>query len=448
MTRRQRLASLGLSALLVPACTSTDKLPTEPYYTGSQGYVVVDRNQSNPYRKPSANVPPLAADAQPVAGQRFGPAAATDLPPQDSNSRTNSKLVVNTSAKREIVAPSKPGLRDQAVPLDVPLADSSKPLPFLNSTIGSRDLAGPKPPVIAPKWPEFGGGVQPADLKLPAPMPSLDPLPSGPTFSNPISKAMPPKNGVPLPESIVPPESAVSLKVPEPSSFQAVPSVGLSAQQESLIVRAIQSFQQNRPEEAVNHLKSLDPANQELLMSLMPLLLRLGEGSVSALSADETSVMIDRLQAASTMLKSRANLRTDRVCLCRGVRKFADVDQYEPQHLFHPGDMVFLYAELKNFTCEPVSAVKQVASTTPSKAYQIRLATTLELRDARNNLQWRVELNKTDQAHSPPQDYYHTYRLTLPEQLTPGTYTLWLNIVDKPTGRSVRKPIELRIGQS
>jgi len=181
-------------------------------------------------------------------------------------------------------------------------------------------------------------------------------------------------------------------------------------------------------------------------MCLMPVLVRLGEGNVNDLPPDELAISIDRLQTASTLLKSKAALRVDHACFCRGVRKFADIDLYEPRHEFHTGDMVFLYAELKNFTCNPVAA--QGPYNANQRGFNIHLSTTLELRDARNGLVWRTELNKLDYTQTPPQDYYHTYRFCVPEKIPAGTYTLWLNIVDKPTGRTVRQPIELRVGQS
>src|SRR5258708_32969341 len=108
--------------------------------------------------------------------------------------------------------------------------------------------------------------------------------------------------------------------------------------------------------------------------------------------------------------------------------------------------MVFLYAELKNFTCEPL-ANNRTASAPAQKSFTIRLGATLELRDSRNALIWRTDLSKTDLAQTPPQDYFHTYRFCVPERLPAGTYTLWLTIVDKPTGRTVRKPIEMRVRQ-
>ena len=244
----------------------------------------------------------------------------------------------------------------------------------------------------------------------------------------------------PVPTSLV--QSSTSLKVTEPSAVSQAPAT----HNETIVMKALGACQNNRPTEAAEILKHLGPINQEVLTCLMPILVRLGEGNVNDLPPEELAMSIDRLQTASTLLKAKAALRVDHACFCRGVRKFADIEQYEPRHEFRAGDIVFLYAELRNFTCNPVAAQDQANSN--QHGFNIHLATTLELRDARNGLVWRTDLNKNDFTLTPPQDYYHTYRFCVPEKIPPGVYTLWLNIVDKPTGRTVRTPIELRVGQS
>ena len=427
MTRRLQMAGVALSAFLVPACMAP-RTPTEPYYTqGGSGYVILNRPGQQPiYRKAPADAPIYAPTGDPVASQRFG---------------TNAPIVQagNTVPQQpaEIAPPERPVRFDQNITVAAPIADDGK--------LSVPVKAAPNPPImvpsdnklIAPPWPQLGpANNEPAAVKSPNLLPRLEPAPvTAPMIIQPLS-AVPPL------EPVAQPVRNVALKVAEPTAPTMAAPNG-----ETVLVRTIQAFQTNRPEEAIEILKSLDSTNQEVLMYLMPLMVRIGEGNINALPPDELAAMIDRLQTAATMLKSKAALRVDRVCICRGVRKFADVDPYDPRHEFRPGDMVFLYAELKNFTCEPMMSAQR-QPTTPSRGFNIRLGTTLELRDARNSLVWRTDLNKTDFAQTPPQDYYHTYRFCVPEKLPAGTYTLWISIVDKPTNRIIRKPIELRVGQS
>ncbi len=278
--------------------------------------------------------------------------------------------------------------------------------------------------------------------------------------------AMPPAD-LAQPETIPQAETSTSLKVSAaatpavqpapippvatdatPAAPAPAPAPTAAVVADTVLFQALRAFQNNQPEEALEHLKRLDAANHELLVYLLPLMVRLADGGSKALPPEELATMIDRLQAASSMLKSRATLRADRVCFCRSVRRFGDVDSYEASHEFRAGDMVSLYAELKNFTCELVAAPTQAGAAAPAQGWRIRLAPKLEIRDASNKFVWRTDLEKTDFAQSPPADYYHTYRFCVPDKLPPGVYTFWLTIVDKPTGRVVRKPVEMRIGKS
>jgi len=440
---------------------STNDGPTEPYYTGTgPGHVMVKRPTAPPPLKayPVAGNPPVMPD--PLVAQKFGPAMADPILPPD---------LPPVALKPALPAPVLP---IGASIVEPPIAESTKAVlgpvvPLVAASI-PYPLPALDPVVLKPEWPRFGGPIEPAGAVQPElPLTKVEPGLIAPAFPNPMGpvltpplheetpvrvgnisipgrQSMPAENVLPLPEPVQLPIQGVSLKVEEPLATSVPLATTAISATESILVQSLRAFQSNRPDEAARLLRTLDATNQDVLMSLMPTLTRLGEGSVNALPPDELALMIDRLQTATTILKTKASLRTERVCFCRGVRKFADIDAYEPNHEFRSGDMVFLYVELKNFTSEPVTA----APANQNGSFAIRLGTTLELRDARNTLLWKAELPKTDYAQSPPQDYYHTYRFCVPEKLTPGTYTFWLNIVDKPTGRSIRKPIEIRIGQS
>lgn len=497
MTRRLQLAGIGLCAFLLPAC-STSRGPTDPYYPGAQaGYVMPSRPGANQagYRQPAADAPPI--NGAPLASDlKLGPPAPVDLAPRPDLKEAAPKQ------PNQITITELPPQYDSKIAVESPLSDMAKPTVAVAAVAdsgvresGSRGTALPNEPVKFPDWPLIDGmkvsesilSAEPV-LKKPEPItpatsadaPLLkkpEPATNADQFvlkkSEPANNAAP-SAGVLLPPNVpmvLPPieeikpavlptdndrvEKGVSLKIPDPIDETStavrspIASDHNSSHNETILIQAIKAFQNKRPEEAVERLKHLEPANQEILMNLMPLIVRLGDGNVSTMQPEETAILIDRLQTAASMLKSKASLGAEHVCFCRGVRKFADVDPYDPRHEFRPGDMVFLYAELKNFTCEALPAVRVVnGPATPSKGFAIRLGATLELRDARYSLVWRTDLNKNDYALTPPQDYYHTYRFCVPDKLPAGTYTLWLNIIDKPTGRTFRKPVEMRVGQS
>ena len=92
--------------------------------------------------------------------------------------------------------------------------------------------------------------------------------------------------------------------------------------------------------------------------------------------------------------------------------------------------------ELANFSSVP----------SPKGGYSITLVSSLELRDSAGGLVWRADPKEVpDRVLTPPQDYYRNFRLSIPA-VPPGTYTLVVKSIDRPTNREVRKSVELRIG--
>ena len=433
MTRRLHLAGMGLCAFLMPACSSFERAePVSSTMATAPGYVLMDRNgkpmpaNQRLQRMEGASAP---ATLDTSARKTTPPVFPADKP-DDLAKAVDAALA---PPPNPLIIPAR---HEKAMPVETPAVEN-----LLVQSQKSWPFPQPESALIAPAWPSFGGTSE---------------TPPAPPAETKNAFALPPVAEIEAPKIV---EPNVSLKLPEPmatpqAALQAPPLAALPAPaplmsgSETVLLQAIKAFQNNRPQEALDCLKTLDSTNQELLMYLMPLMVRLSDGKNASLPPEELAMLVDRLQTASGMLKSKASLQMDRVCFCRGVRKFADLDQYPAGHEFHPGDMVFLYAELKNFTCEPVTTQPAAGYNAQTRGCNVRLTTTLELRDAKQNLIWRTDLNKTDHSLTPPQDYYHTYRFCIPEKLPAGTYTLWVNILDKPSGRAVRKPVEMRVGQS
>jgi hypothetical protein len=442
MTRSLQWAGIGLCALLLPACKGAGDSTEAAYSSANPPVLVVNR--------PPGTAP--AGSREQIAQGLGGPGSndvalstaptsgvvavgLPELPPSPPSS---------PSPPGDLAAPAGPPIANQAANGQMavvapPILEPQAADEIKQASLPPSAEAPPEDPIRRPEWPRLGiPAANSADR--PEYLPQAEPTPTGPSSSRTIPLT-PPADVAPVPAPAAPAQSSTSLKVVEPLAVSQAPT-----HNETILMQALGAFQNNRPAEAAEILKHLGAINQEVLMCLMPLLVRLGEGNVNNLPPDELAMSIDQLQTASMLLKSKAALRIDNACFCRGVRKFADVDLYEPRHEFRTGDMVFLYAELKNFTCSPVAAAGPYNSN--QRGFNIQLATRLEMRDSRNSLVWLTDLNKNDFTQTPPQDYYHTYRFCVPEKIPAGTYTLWLIIVDKPTGRTVRKPIELRVGQS
>ena len=138
------------------------------------------------------------------------------------------------------------------------------------------------------------------------------------------------------------------------------------------------------------------------------------------------------------MLRPRASLQANNVRLCREVHNFAHVEPFPDRHEFRPGDIVYLYMELANFSCVPSP---RAGTRSPWPA-----AWSCGTRPAR----WSggpTRRRCRTRCRRPPQDYYRNFRLCVPT-VPPGTYTLG-GQDDRPAdGREVQKTVELRVGAS
>jgi hypothetical protein len=204
---------------------------------------------------------------------------------------------------------------------------------------------------------------------------------------------------------------------------------------DSPLLLAIRALQENRPSDATAAFRQHDPVTQQLLLALLPPVMHLAEGKLPTMKPDEVDVLLEQLTRVPNMLRTRASLQVTKAQLCREVHSFAKIEPFPARHAFRSGDMVHLYVELANFSCAPDA----------KGGYAIALASSLEVRDAAGNIVWRADpKEEPDRVSSAPLDYYRAYRFSVPN-LTGGTYSLALRIVDRPTGRDVRKTIDFRV---
>jgi hypothetical protein len=322
-----------------------------------------------------------------------------------------------------VIRPNWPTIK--GLPIDSPVKDEPKltlPAPGAMPPAAARPVAPPpdKAPMLSPV-------EAPAVIAPPPPAPA--PLPPGVIGSSIHKLNASPAGDVTAAEAIVavePPVAPIVMDTP-------IPVAG-----DSPVVKAVRAFQENKPEEAVACLKGYDPATQQVLLSLLPVLGRVGEGKLQQMKPEEMDVLLEQLTKVPNMLRPRASLQANNVRLCREVHNFGHIEPFPDRHEFRAGDIVYLYTELANFTCVPDAL--------PGGGYTITLATSLELRDATGAVVWKADPKDVpDKVSSPPQDYYRNFRLPIPN-VRPGTYTLAIKTVDRPSNREVQKAVELRVG--
>jgi len=456
MTRRLRIAGTALGAMLIPACAGFYPDPPKirpvdpPIRTAASprpAPAPIAIQNARPRTKDTfadgrsdpmlANVPsegfhpdpPMRAEIAPVEHHEMDVIAAPPVEP----SREPMRFPRMAAASRGTVPPPEPVPDAEGViRSDWPVIKHFSSLPeSLTPPVSQPKVFTPAgdqpPPLIGP----VGLPVDRSSMKTETIPAALAPPPVIP----PTAPATLPPGviGTSVHQSNASPVNAASVETPLPAEL--TPDV-VSSPGESPLIRAVRAFQQNKPDEAVEHLKAYDAATQQVLLSLMPAMVRLGDGRLQQMKPEEADVLLHQLTQVPGLLRPRASLQANNVRLCREVHNFAHVDPFPDRHTFRPGDIVYLYMELANFT--PVPA--------PKGGYSVTLVSSLELRDSTGGLVWQADPKEVpDFVSTPPQDYYRNFRLCVPN-VPPGVYLLSVKTTDRPTGREARKTVEMRIG--
>lgn len=415
---RIRVAGVGLSALLLPACFAesyTDggamaepRQPTVRRVTiGASAevmpnqYAAYHQMAQYPMARPVAP-PPMPVPAPPVY-------LADAAPPQ---------MTYGSDADVHNSWPPPKGRRLRPNPENYTVRNSQEPplaagafKPAGSPAIADADNANADF-VLTPAIPLPAlGGVMPARAMM-TPSPGL--LESAPLLEPPVA-----------------PEELRLVKPPAgPEADNAVA--------DSPILAALREYKNKAPDEARKHLAGLDRFNQEALSFLLPLAVRLSEGGPRQTDPQEIAGVVDQLQGLIDKLRCKAALRIDKLCYCRPVPQPARYGVYLPldeAQPFRQGELLELYMELRNFSCEA-----------RDKKYTVHLSVTIEIRDERGTVvePMKFERDKPDVGHTPRQDYFHICRFPVPG-IAPGTYTLVARVTDVPTGRSAERALPLRV---
>lgn len=214
------------------------------------------------------------------------------------------------------------------------------------------------------------------------------------------------------------------------------------------LVAAVRAYLDGKPDAAVKHLEALDKPNQELMLQLIPAVVRASQLDLPNASPTEIGMLAEQLREPAEALASRAPLVLDRVCFCRWVKNFGRYEPLPDRHVFRAGSLAELYVEVRN---APSVAVN---SSTEGDGYVTRLACTLRVTDAAGNIVPLTDRNrhavpaltetKRDFTRSPIRDYFLLFRFPVPVQ--PGSYDVTVKVHDPAGGREVTRTLtKLRV---
>jgi hypothetical protein len=465
MTRRLRIAGTAFSALLVPACASfqpdaTSMRPITPApgntFKPLPGPILTPTQAAKPRivdkfaegrtdEAPAVAEKPAAPVAPPQPPTPTGPTVPVQVPVAPTTPTIEQTRFETPTESSRLLPPQIEPVKPAPVPEPTPDADGviRSPLPVIKGvTAPVAEKAAPTndeprltlptpgelPPTTARPTPP---PVDRAPILVPgdAPAPSPPMLPAG-VIGSSVHKS----NASPLVAETVgaidPPTLPTVAEKPAPI-VSPLPSNSGPA-----LLKAVKAFQDNKPDEAVACLKEYDPATQQILLSLLPVLARVSDGKLQQMKPEEMDILLDQLTKVPNMLRPRASLQASNVRLCREVHNFAHTEAFPERHEFRPGDIVYLYMELANFSC----------TADPQGGYTVTLASSMEMKDASGAVVWKAEPKEVpDKVSTPPQDYYRNFRLSVPN-VASGNYTLTVKTTDRPTGREVQKTVEVRVG--
>ncbi len=149
------------------------------------------------------------------------------------------------------------------------------------------------------------------------------------------------------------------------------------------------------------------------------------------------------LRDALASLSAQGNLVVHHLAFCRGVNSFGVYDKLETKigkgesrYIFTPGQEVLLYAEVQNFT-----------SMSSAKGYNTTLKPSYAIVNAQGERELPMRaLDQTDDfCRRQRHDFFVTYRIYLPKNISPGHHKLELEIVDEKSNKLGQNSIDFEI---
>jgi hypothetical protein len=204
-----------------------------------------------------------------------------------------------------------------------------------------------------------------------------------------------------------------------------------------VLLTAMRCYLDKRPAEAVLWLDHFDKTTKELLLCLLPMVARLGEGSLQQSDPSEAAALLAQLESVAAKLRPRADLVIDKMCFCNRIEEFGIYQPLEQNPPFRPGEDIELYVEMRNFSSQQVG-----------NSYRLHLTSWVEIRDYRGKVVWLAGIpdhHKRDLSRSPRSDFHIRYGFSMLTKIPRGEYTLWLYVTDEPTGRTAKRSLDFRI---
>ena len=133
---------------------------------------------------------------------------------------------------------------------------------------------------------------------------------------------------------------------------------------------------------------------------------------------------VRQLDLAMQRLSEKANLELQNLNFCHKIASFGNYERFK-QSEFRPGQRVLLYAEVKNFKSNP---------TDDGKFYRTVLKSTITVHRVGSDGGHIAEFQfdpAEDLCRNYRKDYFHSYEVAIPKDITLGPHVMTLTITDQ-----------------
>lgn len=230
--------------------------------------------------------------------------------------------------------------------------------------------------------------------------------------------------------------------------IEVIPSEIATAPDDPLVA-VLKAHLEGRPDAALPLMSGFDKPNQDLLVQLMPALVKASKVNPASADPKELAAIAGPFAAAANLLNKRAPLTIDKAVFCRSVTNFGRYDPLAQNAVLRPGTTNIIYFEIGNVASEPTNQ-------NGVDGYLTKLLCTWQIRDgndrpliligkSKESKDERLQQidPKMDFSLSPLRDYY--LQLVFNAPLTPGNYSVHFKVRDSITGREVARSLPFRV---
>ncbi len=133
---------------------------------------------------------------------------------------------------------------------------------------------------------------------------------------------------------------------------------------------------------------------------------------------------VAQLQQATLRLQANANLQLRNLNFCHKISSFGNYETFKHSE-FRPGQRLLLYSEVQNFKSNPSE---------DGKLYRTMLKSTISIHRIGNKGGTVAEFQfdpAEDLCRNYRKDYFHSYEIALPDNITLGPHVLTLTVTDQ-----------------